>query len=235
MNQDLLNNLLDLRKRLIYIVIGILLVFLLLFRYSNWLYHIFSMPLLEAKLLSGKLIATDVTTPFFVPLKLTIICAIFISLPNTIYQLWKFLAPAMYINERLVLLFTTIAAIVLFVLGVLFCYFLVLPVLFNFIGTIKDPSIAIMTDIAKYYDFVLNLFLIFGLTFLTPIVVVLLVYFDLVSYTQFKRLRPYIFVGCFIVAAILTPPDVLSQILLALPLYILYEVGLFCGRYIKCY
>jgi len=231
MNPDLLRNLVELRKRLIYIVIGIALVFLLLFRYANWFYHIFSLPLLNAKLLSGTLIATDVTTPFFVPLKLTLICAVFLSLPNTLYQLWQFLAPALYKNERLMMLYTIIAAIILFVLGVLFCYFLVLPLLFNFIARIKDPSIVVMTDIAKYYDFVLNLFLVFGLTFLAPIFVVLLVYFKLVSYQQLQRARPYIFVGCFIVAAIVTPPDVLSQILLALPLYFLYEGGLFVSKY----
>ena len=226
MNQELINNLIELRKRLIYCIIGFFVIFLCLFKFANTLYELLAQPLLSYIPLGTKLIATDITSPFFIPLKLTLLCAFFLSLPNSVYQLWQYVAPAMFRHEKRMLCITFMCVICLFILGVLFCYFLVLPTLFKFIGNIKSSEIAMMTDITKYFDFVINLFLVFGICFQAPVVVFLLIHFNLVSYTKMKKLRPYVFVSCFILAAILTPPDVLSQTMLALPLYILYEFGL---------
>lgn len=233
MNQELVNNLIELRKRLIYTFLGILIIFLALFKFANDLYSLLTIPLIKVTPLASKLIATDITSPFFIPMKLTLICAIVVSLPNTLYQIWQFLAPAMVKTERHMLLAIIIHSIVLFCLGVLFCYFLILPTFFSFIGSFKASSIQMMTDITKYFDFVLDLFLIFGIAFQTPILVFLLIFFKIISHAKFKKVRPYIFVGAFIVAAILTPPDVLSQTMLAIPLYLLYELGMLFARVIK--
>ncbi len=246
-NNDLVTNLIELRKRLIYIIIGILIVFLVLFRYGNDIYLYLAYPFLHATYLPKvlppltsnisptiiKLISTDVGSSFFIPMKLTLLCAIFISLPNTIYQIWLFLAPAMYKHERLLLFGVIISSVILFTIGALFCYFCVLPIFFKFLISFKSPSIDLMIDITKYYDFILNMFMIFGITFLTPIFVTLLIYFNIISYSKFKKIRPYVFVGCFIVSAIITPPDVLSQIILAGALYVLYECGLLIGYFIR--
>ena len=226
MNQELINNLIELRKRLIYTIIGILIAFLALFKFANDLYGIIAKPILAVAPLATKLIATDITSPFFIPMKLTLVCAIVISLPNTIFQIWRFLAPAMYLHEKKMLITTILCASVLFILGIIFAYFIILPTFFKFIGNFKSASIEMMTDITKYFDFVLNLFLIFGITFQTPVLIYLLIYFKLVSRYKLKKIRPYMFVGSFIIAAILTPPDILSQTMLAIPLYLLYELGI---------
>ena len=233
MTTELVNNLIALRKRLIYILIGIVVAFLCLFQFANTLYDLISQPILTASKHANKIIATDVTSPFFTPMKLTLICAVFVSLPNTLYQVWQFLSPAMYKVEKMILGFTTLGVIVLFIIGVLFCYGVILPVFFNFIVAYKSSNIEMMTDITKYFDFVLNLFIVFGFVFETPIVVMILIKFKIISYTKLKQIRPYIFVGAFIIAAILTPPDILSQILLALPLYLLYEFGILCAIVFK--
>lgn len=231
MNQELINNLIALRKRLIYCIIGFIIVFLGLFKFANDLYFILAKPILSYVPLGTKLIATDITSPFFIPLKLTMMCAFIISLPNTIFQIWQYIAPAMFKHEKRMIIITFFCVLILFIFGVMFCYFLVLPTLFKFIGEIKSSEIAMMTDITKYFDFVINLFFVFGLCFQTPIVVFLIIYFKLVSYDKIKKIRPYVFVGCFIIAAVLTPPDIMSQTMLAIPLYLLYELGLIVARF----
>lgn len=230
MNPETIDHLLEIRKKLIYIMAGFCIAFLCLFHFANSIYNYIATPLLAYFPKDTKLIATDILSPFLVPLKLTAICAFVISLPNSIYQVWQFIAPGLYRNEKKVLLCIICSAIVLFLGGVLFCYFIMLPVFFSFINHIKAPDIYMFTDISKYLDFIFTLFTVFGLCFEVPIIVVLLIYFKLVSYAQIKSLRPYIFVGCFIVAAIAAPPDVLSQTLLAVPLYLLYETGLIIGK-----
>ncbi|MBY0379484.1 MAG: twin-arginine translocase subunit TatC, partial [Burkholderiales bacterium] len=193
MHQELINNLIELRKRLVYIIIGIVVAFLGLSKFANDLYGLLTKPILAVAPLATKLIATDVTSPFFIPMKLTLICAIVISLPNTIFQIWQFLAPAMYVHEKKMLIITILYSSVLFMLGVIFAYYIILPTFFKFIGNFKSPLIEMMTDISKYFDFVLNLFLIFGITFQTPILVYLLIYFKLVSRDKLKKIRPYMF------------------------------------------
>lgn len=230
MTPETIENLLEIRKKLIYIVVGFCIAFLCLFHFANSIYNYIANPLLAYFPKNTKLVATDIMSPFLVPLKLTAICAFVISLPNTIYQFWHFIAPGLYRNEKKVLLSIICAAISLFLCGVLFCYFIMLPIFFSFINHIKAPGIYMFTDISKYLDFIFTLFTVFGLCFEVPIIIVLIIYFKLLSYARIKSFRPYIFVGCFIVAAIAAPPDVLSQTLLAVPLYLLYETGLIIGK-----
>lgn len=232
MKSELISHLVEIRKRLIYILIGFFVVFLCLFHFVNDIFIFISKPLLHYLPSSTKLVATDVLSPFFVPLKLGAILAVFISLPNTIYQIWSFIAPALYRHERKLILPLCFFALFLFILGVSFCYYLVLPMMFKFIAHIKATDIDMFTDIGKYLDFVLTLFLVFGLSFQLPIIIVILLYFKLVELKGLKDLRPYIIVLCFIVAAIFTPPDVFSQTILAVSLYVLYELGMLLGMLI---
>lgn len=230
MNQNIINHLIELRKRLIFISIGFLLVFLGLFHFANQIYVYLSQPLFAYLPENTQLIATDITSPFFVPLKLTAIVALVVTFPHTIYQLWQFIAPGLYRYERKLLGWVVMCGSLLFIGGVVFCYFIVLPALFNFITQIKAAEIAMFTDINKYLDLVLNLFLVFGLSFQLPLIIFLLIHFNLVTHTKMVSLRKYVLVGVFIIAAIITPPDVLSQTLLAIPLYLLYEIGMLMGN-----
>jgi len=223
---ELINQLVEIRKRLIYILIGFIIAFLCIFHFVNDIFSFVSLPLLHYLPSSTKLIATDVLSPFFVPLKLGAILAVLLSLPNTVYQVWCYVAPGLYKHERKLILPMSFAAIFLFILGLAFCYYLVLPMMFKFIAHIKANDIDMFTDISKYLDFILTLFLVFGLSFQLPIVIFVLLYLKLVEIKKLKSLRPYIIVLCFIVAAIVTPPDVFSQTILALSLYILYEFGM---------
>ncbi|MDQ5920099.1 MAG: sec-independent protein translocase protein TatC [Pseudomonadota bacterium] len=230
MNQELINHLIELRKRVILILFGFIIIFLSLFHFANQIYASLSKPLFSYLPLGTKLIATDITSPFFVPLKLTAIVAFVIALPNTIYQTWQFIAPGLYKRERRLLAGVVIFGLILFFLGIIFCYFIVLPTLFNFISRIKASDIEMFTDISKYLDLVLNLFLVFGISFQLPILIFLLINFNVITHHKLSSLRKYVLVGVFILAAIITPPDVLSQTLLAIPLYILYEIGMFAGK-----
>ena len=227
---NIISHLFELRRRLIYILVAYLMVFLPLFHFSNTIYDALAKPLLTYLPVGSHLIATDVTSPFFVPLKLTMIVALFISLPNTIYQIWQFIAPALYRNERKLILITIVSVLFLFILGMVFCFYVVLPTLFHFISKIKAPDIAMLTDINKYLDLVLSLFIIFGIAFQMPIIIYLLIYFKIVTYRKMISLRKYMFVAVFIIAAIVTPPDILSQIMLAIPLYLLYEIGILISK-----
>ena len=230
MNTEFLIHLIELRKRLIYILIGVLIAFFGLFHFANTIYAIVSQPLLVYLPHGTQLIATDITSPFFAPLKLTAYVAIFISLPNTVYQIWRFVAPGLYLHEQKLIVASVMSVIILSTLGMLFCYFVVLPTLFNFIGHIKSQEITMLTDITKYLDFILNLFLVFAIAFQTPVVIFLLIYFGIVKHSKMASLRKYILVGCFIIAAIVTPPDVLSQTMLAIPLYLFYEIGMLVAK-----
>ena len=230
MNQTIISHLTLLRQRLIYILIGFLIAFIALYHFSNNLYNIIATPLLQYLPRDTRLIATDVTSPFFVPLKLTGIVALVISLPNTIYQIWQFISPALYRHEKKLILITIISVITLFIIGIAFCFYIILPTLFTFIAKIKANDIAMLTDINKYLDLVLSLFIVFGSAFQMPIIIYLSIFFGIVSYKKMIAMRKYMFVGVFIIAAIVTPPDILSQILLAIPLYLLYEIGIFTAK-----
>jgi sec-independent protein translocase protein TatC len=223
--QPLVEHLIELRRRLVHAVGLILIVFLLLFHWSGDLYHLIALPMLKALPEGGKMIATDVTSAFFVPLKVTAMAAFLITLPHTLYQAWAFVAPGLYRHEKRLILPLLISSMVLFVVGMAFAYFLVFPVVFGFMTGVTPEGVAMMTDIDKYLSFVLGMFLAFGATFETPVVVLVLVRMGIVTVAQLREWRPYVIVGAFIVAAIVTPPDVMSQIMLAVPLWLLFEAG----------
>lgn len=223
-------HLIELRDRLLRIVVGFLLVFICLFPFANRLYTLLAQPLLARLPAGGQLIATAVTTPFFVPMKVAMLAAMVLSLPYTLYQAWGFVAPGLYAHEKRFVLPLVAASTLLFFAGMAFAYFLVFPVVFGFIVSTAPQGVQVMTDIGNYLDFVITLFIAFGIAFEVPIVVVVLVKFGWVSVQQLKEIRSYVIVGAFVLGAIFTPPDVVSQIMLAVPLWLLYEAGIVAAR-----
>lgn len=179
------------------------------------------------------MIATAVTTPFFVPMKVAMLTAMVITLPHSLYQLWAFVAPGLYAHERRFIGPLVIASTLLFIAGMSFAYFAVFPVIFGFIAHTAPKGVAVMTDIGNYLDFVMSLFVAFGMAFEVPIAVVLLVRLGVVDIKTLKEIRSYVIVGAFIVGAIFTPPDVVSQIMLAVPLWMLYEAGILAAGFMQ--
>jgi len=229
--ESFISHLIELRSRLLRIVLGFVLVFILLFPFANKIYTLLAAPML-AKLPAGaQMIATEVTTPFFVPMKVAMMAAFVISLPHTLYQIWAFVAPGLYPQEKKLMLPVVAFGSLLFLVGMAFAYFLVFPVVFGFIVGSAPIGVAIMTDIAEYLDFVMTLFLAFGLAFEVPIAVVLIARFGWVSIAQLKDARGYVIVGAFVLGAIFTPPDIVSQFMLAVPLWLLYEAGVIVAQF----
>lgn len=228
-----ISHLVELRDRLLRAVLSVILVFLGLFHWANDLYTLLARPLLHAMPKGGQLIATEVTAPFFVPIKVTMMAAFLIALPYILYQLWAFIAPGLYSHEKRLGIPLIIASVVLFFCGMSFAYFLVFPIVFGFITGVAPVGVAVMTDISKYLDFVLTMFMAFGITFEVPVVVVLLVKIGVVSVAKLREIRPYVIVGAFIIGAIFTPPDVVSQTMLAVPLWLLYELGIIVSSLIS--
>lgn len=230
--ETFLSHLFELRDRLIKAVGALLFVFLCLVYWAPDIFHIFSRPLLDALPNGGKMIVTDVTGSFFVPMKVTMLVAFLGALPFIMYQIWSFIAPGLYKHERRLIIPIVTSSYILFIAGMAFAYLLVFPTVFQFMAHYNAPLGADMaTDIDKYLSFAMTTFLAFGLTFEVPVVVVVLVQLGMVRIKKLKEIRPYIIVGAFVVAAIVTPPDVLSQLLLAIPLCILYELGIFIARF----
>jgi sec-independent protein translocase protein TatC len=228
-----ISHLIELRNRLLRIVIGLILVFIGLFPFANNIYTLLAQPLLSHLPAGGQMIATAVTTPFFVPMKVAMLAAFVISLPHTLYQVWSFIAPGLYAHERRFMAPLVIASTFLFFAGMCFAYFVVFPVVFGFIAGTAPEGVAVMTDIGNYLDFVITLFMAFGIAFEVPVAVVLLVYFGLVRIETLKNIRSYVIVGAFIIGAIFTPPDVISQIMLAVPLWLLYEAGILVAGFLR--
>lgn len=231
--ESFVSHLVELRDRLLRAVIAVVVVFVCLMPWAADIYDILAHPLMVALPEGTKMIATGVVTPFFVPVKVTLMLAFLISLPVVLYQLWAFIAPGLYAHEKRLGLPLIIASTLLFITGMAFCYFLVFGVVFSFIAEFAPKSITPAPDIEQYLSFVLTMFTAFGVTFEVPIVVIVLVRFGLVTIAQLKEARPYVIVGAFVVAAIVTPPDVVSQLLLAIPLCLLYELGILFSRFIK--
>ncbi|MFA5170997.1 MAG: twin-arginine translocase subunit TatC [Sulfuriferula sp.] len=226
-NQDtFISHLIELRNRIIRALLAFVLVFLGLFHWANNIYTLLAEPLLHALPKGGQLIATEVTAPFFVPIKVTMMAAFLIALPYILYQMWAFIAPGLYSHEKKMGIPLIIASVLLFLCGMSFAYFLVFPVVFGFIAGVAPVGVAVMTDIGKYLDFVMTMFMAFGITFEVPVVVVLLVKIGFVSIAKLRDIRPYVIVGAFVIGAIFTPPDMVSQIMLAVPLWLLYELGI---------
>ena len=224
-NESFISHLLELRTRLLYAFGGLLLVFICLVPWAGDLYALLAEPMLAKLPKGGQMIAIDVITPFFVPLKVAMMAAFLIALPYILYQAWLFVAPGMHAHEKRLMLPLVTASVLLFFFGMAFAYFVVFPVVFGFFSGAAPQGVAVMTDIDKYLSFVMGMFLAFGTTFEVPVAVVVLVKMDMVSIAKLKEIRPYVIVGAFILGALLTPPDVVSQFMLAIPLWLLYEVG----------
>ena len=224
--ESFISHLIELRNRLIRALIAVGLVFICLFPFASDLYAVLAHPLLAVLPKGGQMIATDVTTPFFVPMKVAMMAALVVALPYVLYQIWAFVAPGLYAHEKKLIAPLVVASTVLFLCGMAFAYFLVFPIVFGFITSVAPQGVAVMTDINKYLDFVLPLFVAFGITFEVPVAVVVLVRMGFISVKKLREIRPYMIVGAFVIGAIFTPPDVVSQIMLAVPLWLLYELGI---------
>ena len=224
--ENFISHLIELRSRLLRIATGLLVIFVVLFPFANDIYSLLAAPLLNKLPLGGQMIATGVTTPFFVPIKVAMMTAFLVSLPHTLYQVWAFVAPGLYAHEKKFMIPMIVACSLLFLFGMAFAYFLVFPVVFGFIVGTAPEGVAVMTDIGNYLDFVMTLFFAFGLAFEVPIAVVMAVRFGWVSIAALKEARGYVIVGAFVIGAIFTPPDIISQFMLAVPMWLLYELGI---------
>lgn len=232
LQETFLSHLFELRDRVIKAALAIIIVFICLVYWAPDIFHLFAQPLLEALPAGGKMIVTDVTGSFFVPMKVTMLVAFIIALPVVIYQLWAFIAPGLYLHERKLILPLVVSSYTLFIIGMAFAYFLVFPTVFKFMASYNAPLGAEMsTDIDNYLSFAMTTFLAFGITFEVPVVVVVLVRMGMVPLAKLKEIRPYVIVGAFVISAVVTPPDVLSQLLLAVPMTLLYELGLLIARF----
>ena len=233
-SESFMSHLIELRSRLVRAVGATFAIFIVLFIYpgSGYIYDILALPLMNALPEGAKMIATGVITPFMVPVKVTALVGFMVALPYVLYQAWAFVAPGLYENEKKLALPLIVASTVLFFIGVAFCYFFVFGKVFAFIHDFAPKSITPAPDIEAYFSFVITMFLAFGITFEIPIVVIVLVRMGIVTVQKLKEARPYVVVGAFVVAAVVTPPDVLSQFMLAVPMCILYEAGLFFARFV---
>jgi sec-independent protein translocase protein TatC len=228
----LIAHLVEMRDRLLRSVLVVLLIAFALLPFSNDLYTFLSTPLLQHLPETSTMIATEVASPFLTPFKLTLSTAIMLAVPYLLYQLWAFVAPGLYDHERKLVFPLLFASTTLFFLGVVFAYYVVFPLVFGFLTSAAPEGVAVMTDISSYLDFVLKLFFAFGVAFEVPIATVLLIWTGVTTVEGLADKRPYIIVGAFVVGMLLTPPDVISQTLLALPVWLLFELGLLAARWI---
>ncbi|MBN3196737.1 Sec-independent protein translocase subunit TatC [Pectobacterium versatile] len=229
--QPLISHLIELRKRLLNSIICVLAVFISLVYFANDIYQLVSAPLIEQLPAGASMIATDVASPFFTPIKLTMIVSVFVAAPLVLYQVWAFVAPALYKHERRLMMPLLVSSSLLFYMGMAFAYFVVFPLAFGFFAKTAPIGVLIATDINNYLDFVMALFMAFGISFEVPVAIVLLCWSGVVTPEDLKKKRPYILVGAFVVGMLLTPPDVFSQTLLAIPMYLLFEIGVFFARF----
>lgn len=229
----LVAHLTDLRDKLLRSLVAVLIVFIGLFAFANDIYTFVSEPL-RALLPEGTtMIATEVASPFLTPFKLTMVAAIFLAIPYVLYQVWSFIAPGMYKQEKRLAIPLLISSVALFYAGAAFAYYVVFPLIFAFFTSIGPDDVTIMTDINSYLDFVLKLFFAFGIAFEIPIAAVLMIWSGITTPEALAKKRAYIIVGCFIFGMLLTPPDIISQALLAIPMWLLFEVGIFFGRFVE--
>ena len=231
--QPFIQHMLELRDRLLRTFIAILILFACLFPFSEQLYLYISEPIRSFLPESSTMIATEVASPFLTPFKLTLILAVYLSMPYILYQLWAFIAPGLYKKEKRIVLPIFCSSVILFYGGMAFAYYVVFPLVFMFFTSVAPEGISVMPDIRAYLDFALKLFLAFGLSFEIPIAVVILSWLGTVNPDNLAKKRPYVFVLCFILGMLLTPPDIISQILLAIPMWLLFEVGVLFGRMVK--
>lgn len=222
----LFDHLLELRNRLLRSVLGVLIVFCCLVYFAQDIYQYLAQPLLSTMPTGAQMIATDVASPFFAPFKLTIVLSFFIAMPYILYQVWSFVAPGLYKNEKRLVAPLMFGSTLLFYSGIAFAYFVVFPVVFAFFTSVAPDGVVIATDISSYLDFVLKLFFAFGAAFEIPIAIILMCWTGMTSPDSLRAKRPYIVVGAFVIGMLLTPPDVISQTMLAVPMLLLFEVGI---------
>ena len=224
--QPLVEHLIELRSRLLYALLSVLIVFLPLFYFANEIYIYISEPLRMFLPEGTNMIATEVASPFLTPFKLSLVLSFFVAMPYILHQIWSFIAPGLYIKEKRVAAPLLISSVVLFYTGISFAFYIVFPLVFGFFTSVAPEGVTVMTDINRYLDFVLKLFFAFGLAFEIPIATVLLIWTGATTPKSLATKRPYVIVGCFVIGMLLTPPDVISQILLALPMWLLFEAGI---------
>ncbi|HEY5763428.1 MAG TPA: twin-arginine translocase subunit TatC [Rhodocyclaceae bacterium] len=228
--EGFLQHLIELRDRLIRSLLAVLVIFICVFPFAKELYALLAQPLIAALPAGGQMIATDVVGVFLVPMKVALLVAFLIALPYVLFQVWAFVAPGLYSHEKKLVLPLVAASVLLFFLGMAFAYFLVFPTVFKFMSSVAPEGVAWMTDIEKYLSFAMTTFIAFGVTFEVPVLVIVLVRVGMVSVEKLKEIRPYVIVGAFVIGAIFTPPDVISQVMLAVPMWLLYELGIVMAR-----
>lgn len=226
----LVTHLTELRDKLLRALLAILVMFICLFPFANDIYAFVSEPLRSILPPGAGMIATEVASPFFTPFKLSLVAAVFLAMPYVLYQVWSFIAPGMYRHEKRLAIPLLASSVLLFYAGAAFAYYAVFPLIFTFFTSVAPDDITIMTDINSYLDFVLKLFFAFGLAFEIPIAAILMIWAGITTPEALAKKRPYIIVGCFIFGMLLTPPDIISQSMLAIPMWLLFEVGVYCGR-----
>ena len=229
-SQPLMTHLIEFRNRVLRSVLAVLIIFAGLFSFSNKIYLYISEPIRAFLPADTSMIATEVASPFLTPFKLTLVLSVFAAMPFILYQTWAFLAPGLYKREKKIVLPLFFSSVFLFYAGMAFAYYVVFPLVFMFFTSIAPDGISVMPDIRSYLDFVLKLFFAFGLSFEIPIAVVILSWMGAVDPNNLAKKRPYVFVLCFILGMLLTPPDIISQTLLAVPMWLLFEVGILFGR-----
>lgn len=225
-SSTLFDHLLELRTRLLRAVLGVLVVFCSLVYFAQDIYQYLAQPLLATMPSGSQMIATDVASPFFAPFKLTIVLSIFLAMPHILYQVWSFVAPGLYRNEKKLIAPLMLGSTLLFYSGIAFAYFIVFPVVFAFFTSVAPEGVVIATDISSYLDFVLKLFFAFGAAFEIPIAIILLCWTGVTSPSSLRKKRPYVVVGAFVLGMLLTPPDIISQSMLAIPMLLLFELGI---------
>ncbi|RKZ51111.1 MAG: twin-arginine translocase subunit TatC [Candidatus Parabeggiatoa sp. nov. 3] len=228
-------HLLELRDRLLKMILAVLIILVVLMPFASDLFTLFSEPLqaLLREHTGNKMIVTDPVAPFFIPFKLTLVLSIFVAMPYILYHLWAFIAPGLYQHEKSMVFPLLLSSSLLFYLGILFGHYVVLPLVFQFMIYVTPPGVDMMTDITLYFDFVLKMFFAFGLAFQVPIVTMVLIWLDIMTPESMAKKRPYIIVAAFIIGMLMTPPDAISQTLLAIPIWLLFEIGLFFGRMMR--
>ncbi|MDA7852282.1 twin-arginine translocase subunit TatC [Porticoccaceae bacterium] len=232
-SQPFMAHLIEFRDRMLRAIASVAVVFIGLFSFSNEIYLYISEPLRQYLPASSSMIATDVTSPFLTPFKLTLVLSLFAAMPYVLYQVWAFVAPGLYKREKKIVIPLFCSSVILFYAGMAFAYYVVFPLVFMFFTSVGPEGVSIMTDIRSYLDFVLKLFFAFGISFEIPIAVVILSWMGAVDPDNLAKKRPYVFVLCFVFGMLLTPPDILSQTLLAIPMWLLFEIGIMFGRLVK--
>ena len=232
-SMPLIAHLTELRTRLLRIVVTVLVVFAALFYFSQDIYALVAAPLRAYLPEGATMIATGVASPFLTPFKLTMVVALFLSMPIILYQIWSFIAPGLYKHEKRIAVPLMVCSVALFYAGMAFAYFVVFPIMFGFFASVTPEGVEMMTDIGQYLDFVLTLFFAFGVAFQIPIATFFLAWISIVYVTTLRKSRPYVIVGCFVIGMVLTPPDVFSQTLLAIPMWMLFELGLVFGNIVE--